>query len=175
MSEARSIDSQLQPVASMASSEACQTFADLWFRVGTVLSWQSRLQPALAVIGSEYKVLLAEVEELRVQMEAVHAALVEIEDETRRMGVRPRLRMLAKRGLLAMDDVAEARECPVRSMVCAKHGFVHGGEAEELRSRVEDLLGRQSFELDDLKVELQRILDVVDARDSLAFLEASRE
>ncbi len=44
---------------------------------------------------------------------------------------------------------------------CSDHKFVHGGEAEELRERLEALKSRK----------VQRILDDVDARDSCAYLD----
>lgn len=49
---------------------------------------------------------------------------------------------------------------------CHRHGFVHGGEAEELRERI------SSTRIPHGGAALRRILDEVDARDSLAFLEA---
>ncbi len=56
---------------------------------------------------------------------------------------------------------------------CSFHrGAVHGSEAEELRSGIEALIKT------DLRVDshtLQRLLDSVDARDSLAYLERSDE
>ncbi len=52
---------------------------------------------------------------------------------------------------------------------CRKHGFIHGGEAEELRQRLEALLERGSFS----GSEVRYILDDVDARDAAAVLEAA--
>jgi len=54
---------------------------------------------------------------------------------------------------------------------CNAHAVVHGGEAEELRRGIEkliehDLVGRHA------QRALQQLLDDVDARDSLAFIEA---
>lgn len=59
--------------------------------------------------------------------------------------------------------------CHVLATHCKEHGYVHGAEAEELRAGVERLLEgeRGSF-----AYELQELLDNVDARDSLAFLDA---
>jgi len=54
---------------------------------------------------------------------------------------------------------------------CRRHGFIHGGEAEELRSKVEKILGRVRGE-DRLSRAIRDMLDEVDARDSLALLEA---
>lgn len=52
---------------------------------------------------------------------------------------------------------------------CAVHEFVHGAEAEELRSGIEILI-ENGDEVE--PVELQRFLDDVDARDSCAYAEA---
>jgi hypothetical protein len=30
-------------------------FAALWWRIGTVMNWQARMQPALAVLAEEYR------------------------------------------------------------------------------------------------------------------------
>lgn len=63
-----------------------------------------------------------------------------------------------------------ARPCAISAKPCARHGYAHGQEAEELRAGVEKILGNSN------KVapvaELQRLLDKTDARDSLAYLEA---
>jgi hypothetical protein len=53
---------------------------------------------------------------------------------------------------------------------CRRHQFVHGAEAEELRKRMGALLG--DGEVNDHS--LQDVLDDVDARDSLAYLEATQ-
>jgi hypothetical protein len=53
---------------------------------------------------------------------------------------------------------------------CRKHGFVHGAEAEELRQRLGELLNVDS---ETQHHTLQDVLDDVDARDSLAYLEAN--
>lgn len=68
--------------------------------------------------------------------------------------------------------------CPVYKEPCHEHGFQHGAEAEELRAGIEEVvkyMGRDDIDTDDLlgvKGRLQRLLDRVDARDSLAYLEA---
>jgi len=49
---------------------------------------------------------------------------------------------------------------------CSKHDFIHGAEAEELRSGIERLIDEGVTERG-----LRRLLDEVDARDSLAYLE----
>ena len=54
---------------------------------------------------------------------------------------------------------------------CRRHGFIHGAEAQELRKRIEALLG--DGEVNDRT--LQDVLDSVDARDSLAYLESTKE
>lgn len=75
-------------------------------------------------------------------------------------------------------------KCTVFTHGCPEHGFIHGGEAEELRSGIEaiiaeiddgedeDSLGRLRAIGSGLKHDLQRLLDKTDARDSLAFGEA---
>jgi hypothetical protein len=50
---------------------------------------------------------------------------------------------------------------------CRRHQFIHGAEAEELRERIEALLAAGYVDGD----AVQRVLDDVDARDSLAFIE----
>lgn len=65
----------------------------------------------------------------------------------------------------------ERPPCTVYSHFCDEHGFVHGAEAEELRKGVENLM--RDFDCDrGFQSELQRLLDRVVARDSLAYLEA---
>jgi hypothetical protein len=63
-----------------------------------------------------------------------------------------------------VEIVALGTRCPVHS------GMIHGGEAEELRVGIERIL-----EGDDkgVRIRLQRLLDSVDARDSLGHLEGS--
>lgn len=59
-------------------------------------------------------------------------------------------------------------------MGCARHaGQVHGAEAEELRRGIETIVKNADGEV--LRSKLKRLLDEVDARDSLAHLEASDE
>lgn len=68
----------------------------------------------------------------------------------------------------------KARGCPV-------HGDAnHGGEAEELRKGIERILERsydatRKVDGDDICLALQKLLDDVDARDSLAWLERHDE
>lgn len=54
---------------------------------------------------------------------------------------------------------------------CRRHQFIHGAEAEELRERIEALLGTGEV----IDHQLRAVLDEVDARDSLAYLEATAE
>ena len=64
-------------------------------------------------------------------------------------------------------------KCPVYAAPCPDHGFIHGAEAEELRSGIERLCAKY-----DKKVpifELEELIQSVDARDSLAYLEANRK
>lgn len=61
--------------------------------------------------------------------------------------------------------------CPVYKEICREHGFTHGCEAEELRKGIEVVM--EDLDTDDVtRHTLQRLLDKVDARDSLAYLEA---
>jgi hypothetical protein len=61
--------------------------------------------------------------------------------------------------------------CTLYSKFCSTHNFVHGAEAEELRSGIEEIIESNPSE-DEWEWELRRLLDMVDARDSLAYLEA---
>ena len=70
------------------------------------------------------------------------------------------------------------RVCSVYGTFCKEHGFVHGAEAEELRAGLEGLMfarGERTREHGYAVnvVDLQELLDGVDARDSLAFREAT--
>jgi hypothetical protein len=103
-------------------------------------------------------------------------------------------RVLSNNALIATlcDGVRFAREFAGERCVigkfCSEHGFVHGEEAENLRHEIENTIGA-GFErhvadgtvsprdavdsaLRGVEGVLQEILDRVDARDSLAFLEA---
>jgi len=78
--------------------------------------------------------------------------------------------------------------CPIRGKCCREHGFAHGKEAEELRAGVERLITLadqveipveygsvlMSAERYVPVADLQELLDEVDARDSLAWLESRR-
>ena len=53
---------------------------------------------------------------------------------------------------------------------CSQHGFIHGAEAEELREKLEELL--KYYDPEDVPAHgLRRLLEDVDARDSLAWLD----
>lgn len=75
-------------------------------------------------------------------------------------------------------DVRQSRagRCVVGA-ACDRHGgAVHGHEAEELRAGIEQIRRDHPAEDDDLdahiiRAALRRLLDDIDARDSLAFLE----
>ena len=67
-------------------------------------------------------------------------------------------------------ELAFPRRCPVFATPCPEHGFVHGAEAEELRAGLESLIAHSDKKV--RAAELQALLDRVDARDSLARLEA---
>ncbi len=65
------------------------------------------------------------------------------------------------------------RKCPVYSQHCPEHGFFHGAEAEELREGIEAIIEQEGDE-HGFKRALRALLDRVDARDSLAYLEAKK-
>lgn len=73
--------------------------------------------------------------------------------------------------------MAEAPKCTVLTSYCLAHGFNHGAEAEELREGIEKIVAE--FEDDKKTLRLRRalkgLLEKVDARDSVAFLEAQRK
>lgn len=65
------------------------------------------------------------------------------------------------------------KKCRVYKSYCSKHGFVHGAEAEELRKGIETVMERWRADGTGVPLfDLQRLLDRVDARDSLAYREA---
>lgn len=69
-----------------------------------------------------------------------------------------------------MNHEIPKSECTIYDTYCSRHEFHHGAEAEELRSGIEKLIA----EGDQVCCwQLQRLLDRVDARDSLAYLEAT--
>lgn len=85
-----------------------------------------------------------------------------------------------KDALRAMADQLEAAQARIddlegeaRDLGCAVHvGAVHGGEAEELRAGIEQLIADdEELIWRAVRRELQDLLDRVDARDSLAHLE----
>jgi len=66
-------------------------------------------------------------------------------------------------------------KCPIENVFCEKHGFVHGKEAEELRAGIEIIQQEEYWDVDvqatDVFDALRKLLDRVDARDSLAWRE----
>jgi len=60
--------------------------------------------------------------------------------------------------------------CPIDGTYCDEHGFQHGAEAEELREGIEDLIACYEDEVP--TSVLEELLQKVDARDSVAYLEA---
>ncbi len=71
--------------------------------------------------------------------------------------------------------MATKSDCPVYRTICTEHGgFTHGAEAEELRQGVERIIENTdtSGPCDNLLSDLRALLDRVDARDSLAWIEA---
>ena len=63
------------------------------------------------------------------------------------------------------------RSCLVYSTPCVEHGFFHGAEANELREGIEEILKHKGTGAE-VRADLVSLLDRVDARDSLARLEA---
>lgn len=69
---------------------------------------------------------------------------------------------------------AKPSTCTVYKTACAVHGFIHGAEASELREGIEKLIEEYNSDDENLSSvadDLQRLLDRVDARDSVARLE----
>lgn len=68
-------------------------------------------------------------------------------------------------------------QCTMYEKYCHEHGFVHGGEAEELRGGIEFIVETTSVETEEEQTildRLQALLDRVDARDSLAFVKTNK-
>lgn len=68
-------------------------------------------------------------------------------------------------------------DCRINGKRCPECEYVHGREAEELRRAVEkyiaDLAADTEYEGGIIQWDLRRILDKVDARDALAYVNAS--
>lgn len=64
-------------------------------------------------------------------------------------------------------SLRQSSRCPL-STPCVKHGYYHGAEAEELREGIEKIIEMAKPVRQDA---LRDLLDRVDARDSLAYLE----
>lgn len=61
--------------------------------------------------------------------------------------------------------------CLVYKTPCLDHGFIHGAEAEELREGLEAMISAGDGATTE---DLQQLLESVDARDSVAYREATR-
>lgn len=70
------------------------------------------------------------------------------------------------------EDTAPGGACTMAGGVCPEHGFVHGHEAEELRKGIENIVLSHTSRF--WRDALRDLLDKVDARDSLAYLERRR-
>lgn len=68
-----------------------------------------------------------------------------------------------------------AATCPIRALVCHEHGFIHGSEAEELRTGIALVIACEDDSARRVHERLNDLLDNVDARDSLAFREATED
>lgn len=80
------------------------------------------------------------------------------------------------------EALVKLADCCVVGVCCDRHGgAIHGQEAEELRAGVEHILSNTSDVEDDAAPDVLRamrkslvfLLDRIDARDSLAFREAT--
>lgn len=86
-------------------------------------------------------------------------------------------RVAALMSLMYHEGLADGKASPHRA--CAIHaGQMHGAEAEELRKGIEEILrpvavrlSQRDEETQDMVDALRRLLDMVDARDSLAYRE----
>lgn len=68
----------------------------------------------------------------------------------------------------------DGASCPVYSRPCPEHDHVHGAEAEELRTAIESLIEEVRAGVRVSAAQLQALLDNIDARDSLAYIEAKK-
>ena len=84
-------------------------------------------------------------------------------------------------GVVCMSTPAQPetpRREPSRCVIgeyCSRHGFIHGAEAEELRKACEQLVAEPLAVVGVWRNKLSDILRRIDARDSLAYVEASRD
>ena len=84
-------------------------------------------------------------------------------------------------GVLVKEKRKKKLKCTVYKDFCMEHNFVHGAEAEELREGIEKIRGSIARNYDDDFIlmtvlrQLDDLVERVDARDSLAFLEAKDE
>ena len=84
----------------------------------------------------------------------------------------------------ALIEIRRIRStCPVYHLPCKTHGYIHGQEAEELRSGLDNILENLSVEGDEIDINdyyirvqhLRDLLEETDARDSCGYLEAKRK
>ena len=80
-----------------------------------------------------------------------------------------------------LDEGALKMACTIYDEICHEHEFQHGAEAEELRERIEKYMetlphrGRnEKIQRTTVVNDLRKILDDVDARDSVAYLERKK-
>jgi hypothetical protein len=81
-------------------------------------------------------------------------------------------KLLAEIGTLR-SRLAEAEAAPVRCPVHANE--IHGKEAQELRQGIENILTRSGSMTEPMCLKLTNLLNRVDARDSLAYLERGEQ
>jgi hypothetical protein len=74
-----------------------------------------------------------------------------------------------------VETVLHLADACVVGLPCDRHGgMVHGKEAEQLRKGVEAILAEGRHDYEELRHALIRLLDVVDACDSLTFCEVTK-
>jgi hypothetical protein len=64
--------------------------------------------------------------------------------------------------------MGQPNKCTVYGSYCDNHGFQHGAEAEELREGIQKLIDQHPRKVP--VGALERLLESVDARDSIAYL-----
>ena len=89
---------------------------------------------------------------------------------------------IARQAIAEGDAVAgrTTKPCTMSGGTCPRHSFVHGAEAEELREGLDGLIHDGDDDMYNAREpvvgvsELEKLLERVDARDSLAYLEANK-
>jgi hypothetical protein len=114
------------------------------------------------------------VAEFNVALLEGSLAQVSSTSEMPRVGSLPRSAVMQSLpvGGTVPDAFSVSAELPIAGQGCPVHqGSVHGGEAEELRSGIETLISIGDTGGPVGVADLQALIDRVDARDSLGYLE----